>query len=149
MPYPYSYDYDEKVYAPVKLKTDRSMWKLMIFSILTLGVYTIVFFIPFSFDLDKIHPKRDGTKTMNYIWAFVLSIFTYSIVMLIWHHQIAERIEEALKHNDIDYEFEVKDFWLWYFLGSFVLVGPFVYMHKLCKAMNLLCEHYNANLTVR
>ena len=28
--------------------------------------------------------------------------------------------------------------------GSFILVGEFVYFHKLCTAMNLLCEDYNA-----
>ena len=28
-------------------------------------------------------------------------------------------------------------------IGSFIFVGPFVYIHKLCKAMNLLSEDYN------
>ena len=36
------------------------------------------------------------------------------------------------------------DFRGWYFLGSFIFVGPFVYFHKLCTAMNLLCEDFNA-----
>ena len=54
MAYKYPYDIDEKKYEPPKLKTNRSMWKLIILQILTLGIYGIVFFIPFSFDLDKI-----------------------------------------------------------------------------------------------
>jgi hypothetical protein len=63
MAYRYSYDDEEKVYTPPKLKTDRSMWKLMLLNILTLGIYSIVFFMPFSYDLDKIAP----TKVDSYV----------------------------------------------------------------------------------
>ena len=144
MAYKYPYD-EEKNMQPkaVKLQTNRSMWKLMIFSFLTFGLYSIFFFIPFSFDIDKIAPKKDHTKTMNYILAFVLALFTFSIAIDIWIYQITSRIEEALSEHDIEYEFGTHDFWVWFMLGSLFIVGPFVYYHKLCKAMNLLCEHYN------
>ena len=148
MPYSYPYDSEEKTYKPPKLQTNRRMWKLMVLNILTLGVYSIIFFIPFSFDLDKIAPKSDHSKTMNYLLAYVLSLFTFSFVLLIWHHEIAVRVEEALKKRNIQYEFETGSFWKWYFFGFFILIGPFVYFHKLCKAMNLLCQHYNDNPTV-
>lgn len=143
------FDYEaqlkEKEYKPTRLKTDRKMWKLMLFNVLTLGLYNIFFFIPFSYDIDKAAPRRDGERTMNYILAFILSIFTFSVVMLVWHYQIAQRVEEALAQRNIEYEFGTADFWGWYFVGSFVFVGPFVYFHKLCKAMNLICENYNAS----
>ncbi len=145
MAYKYHYDDEEKEYKPPKLQTNRSMWKLMILTILTLGIYSIFFFIPFSFDLDKIAPKSDHSKTMNYLFAYILSLFTFSIVLIIWHHLIAERVEEALVKRNINYKFGTNTFWGWYFFGSFILVGPFIYFHKLCKAMNLLCEHYNNN----
>ncbi len=145
MAYKYSYDYEEKEYKPPKLKTDRSMWKLMILNVLTLGLYSIFFFIPFSFDLDKAAPKSDRSKTMNFLLAYVLSLFTFAIIIDVWHYYIAERINEALRVRNIDYKFGTGDFWLWFILGSFVFVGPFVYFHKLCKAMNLVCEHYNQN----
>ena len=139
----YRYDDEEQAYTPAKLKTNRNMWKLMILNILTLGIYSVLFFIPFSFDLDKVAPKRDRSKTMNFLIAFVLSLFTGSIPLIIWHYQIAARVEEALQQCNIDYDFSTSTFWGWYFWGSFILVGPFVYFHKLCKAMNLLCAHYN------
>jgi uncharacterized membrane protein len=143
MAYSYSYDYEEKEYKAPKLKTDRSMWKLILLNVLTLGIYSIIFFIPFSFDLDKIAPKSDRSKTMNYLAAFVLSMFTFSIVLLVWHYHIAGRVNEALAKRKISYEFGTDSFWTWYFFGSLILIGPFVYFHKLCKAMNLLCAHYN------
>lgn len=145
MAYKYAYDNEEIREKPQRLKTNRSMPKLMILNILTLGLYSILFFIPFSFDLDKIAPKRDRSKTMNFLLAYVLSLFTFAIVIDIWHYQIANRIEEALEKRNIDYEFGTGSFWGWFIFGSFILVGPFVYFHKLCKAMNLLCADYNEN----
>ena len=118
----------------------------MLFSILTLGLYAIFFFIPFSFDIDKVAARHDGERTMNYLWAHILAVFTYSIVLDVWHFQIARRIEDALSERDIDYDFGTKDFWLWFILGSFILVGPVIYYHKLCTAMTHLCKAYNEKL---
>ncbi len=146
MSYKYSYDSEEVQYKPAKLKTDRKMWKLVLFGILTLGIYSIVFFMPLSFDVDKVSPKGDRSKTMSYLAAFVLSMFTANIVMDVWQYQITERISEALEARDVDYDFGTGDFWGWFIFGSLVFIGPFVYFHKLCKAMNLLCEDYNKSL---
>lgn len=147
MAYKYPYDdYDTppaKQYKPERLKTDRKMWKLVLFNVLTLGLYPIFFFIPFSFDLDKVAPKSDRSKTMNFLWAYLLSVFTYSIVLAVWHYHIAVRVEEALDARGVDYEFGTDTYWMWYVFGSFIGVGSYIYLHKLCKAMNLLCEDYN------
>lgn len=143
MAYRYAYDDEEVKYEAPKLQTNRNVWKFIILNILTFGIYGIIFFIPFSFDLDKIAPKRDGTKTMNYLFAYILSYITLSVVMMVWFHHITERVEEALREREIDYEFGTGDFWGWYFFGSFILVGPYVYLYKLISAMNLLCEDYN------
>ena len=146
MPYMYAYDEStEKTYQPPKMPTNRKMWKLVLLSIVTLGIYGIFFFVPFSYDLDKISPRRDGSRTMSYALAYFLSMITFSIVMIIWHYQIASRIEEALSERGIPYDFGTKTFWGWYFFGTLILVGPFIYFHKLCTAMNLLCEDYNKN----
>ena len=143
--YKFDHDYEaqQMKYEEPMLKTDRKMWKLVLLHFVTLGIYSIFFFTPFSDDIDRIAPRSDRSKTFNYLPAFVLSIFTYSIVLDVWHYQMARRVEEAIEVRRIDYEFGTKDFWCWFILGSFILVGPFVYLHKLCKAMNMLCEDYN------
>ena len=146
MAYKYAYNEEEKVYKPAKLQTNRSMWKLILLSLVTFGVYSIIFFIPFSFDLDKAAPSKNRSKTLNYIFAYILAYFTFSIVLDIWHYQIAARIEDALEEREINYDFGTRDFWTWFIFGSFILVGPFVYFHKLCKAMNLICEDYNKKI---
>ena len=146
--YKYAYNDEEKEQMPPKLPTNRSMWKLMLLNIVTLGIYSNLFFVPFSFDLDKVDPHPDRPKTTNYIFVYILSLFTFSIVLLLWHHHIAERVDEALVRRHIDYEFDTNTLWGWYFFGSFILIGQFVYFHKLCRAMNLLCEHYNEHPVV-
>ena len=142
MAYKYSYDEDTKYVAPKK-RTDRSVLKLILFSLLTCGLYSVIYFIPFAYDLDDIAPKKDRTKTMNYLLALLLAFITCSIVMYIWFYFITARVEEALSRYNVDYDFGTRDFWLWYILGSFIYVGPLVYQYKLCKAMNLLCAAYN------
>lgn len=142
--YPYNVE-EEKAYTPHRLPTNRSMWKLMILSVLTLGLYGIFFFIPVSFDIDKAAPRPDRTRMMNYLFAYLLSLFTFSIFTTVWQYQLAVRVEEGIEARRIDYDFSTQDFWRWFFLGSFILIGPFVYFHKLCKALNLLCEDYNNN----
>ena len=114
MAYRYAYDDEEKEYKQPKLQTNRSMWKLMFLSIVTLGIYSIFFFIPFSFDIDKVSPKDDHSKTMNFVFAYILSLFTFSIVLDFWHYEIAGRIEEALSNRNINYNFQTKDFWCWF-----------------------------------
>ena len=143
MGYSYPYDNEERRPNIPKLKTNRSMWKLMILNYLTLGIYSILFFIPFSFDIDKVAPKRDGSKTFNYLFAWLLAIFTLNVVVWVWFYHITQRVEEALAERGIDYAFGMGDWWGWYLLGSFIFVGPFVYFHKLCTAMNLLCKDFN------
>ena len=46
--------------------------------------------------------------------------------------------------NGIAYSFGAGTLWGWCALGSLIGVGPFIFLHKLCKSMNLLCADYNA-----
>ena len=81
MAYKYPYGEEEVKYEPPKLNTNRSIWKFIIFNMLTLGIYSIVFFAPMAHDLDLISPKRDRTKTMSYMFAFIVSFFTFTIAL--------------------------------------------------------------------
>lgn len=148
MAYKYSYGNEEPKYEAPKLNTDRNAIKLYLLSFLTCGIYMIAFFAPMADDIDRICPKRDGTKTMSFLFAFIVSFFTLTIAIHAWHYQIASRIEEAIDKRDIDYSFGTNDFWGWYIAGSLIGIGPFVYWYKLCRAMNLLSADYNERPTI-
>lgn len=128
----------------VKMKTDRSMVLFFVFSLFTLGIYKIYFYCVLGSDVNFICSRRDGKKQMHYLIAtWLLSGITLGIVPLIWHITLSERIGEEAKNRGIQTSFGAVTFWLWDILGILIIVGPFIYMYKLCKVMNQICEDYN------
>lgn len=145
MAYRYPYDEEEKKYEAPKTLTNRRMWKLMLFGFLTLEIYNIIFFYRAAKDMNTVIPSRKRSPLMNYILALFFGLISASLALWAWHYQLADRVEEGLRDRKIRYDFETGDFWSWFFFGSLFLVGPYIYYHKLCKALNLLCQSYNEN----
>lgn len=131
--------------APVgQLKTNRGLLKYLLLSLVTLGIYSIVFYSSISDDINVIASRYDGKKTMHYaLLFFLVAPFTLSIGYFIWYHRISNRIGGELRRRNIPYSFGASDFWLWNILGLLIAVGPLVYLYKLCRATNSLAEHYN------
>ena len=127
-------------------KTNYGMLKLILLSMITFGIYGLVVFSNMSTDINVIAAKYDGKKTMHYcLLVFVFSWLTLGIAPLVWYHRLSARIGKDLTRRGIAYRCGAGSFWGWNLLGSFIFVGPFVYLHKLCKAMNLLGEDYKVN----
>lgn len=133
--------------APVgQLKTSRGLAKFILLSIVTLGIYSIVFYSGISNDINVMASRYDGKKTMHYcLLFFLVGPITLEIGTIVWFHKISARIGNELTRRGIDYKFGAGSFWLWNVLGVLIVVGPFVYIYKLCKSCNLLAEHYNVN----
>lgn len=140
---------DQTVYstAPVgQLKTNRGLLRFFLLSLVTFGIYSIVYFSAISEDINSIAGRYDGKRTMHYcLICFILTELTFGIAALVWFHKLSGRIGGELSRRGINYSFGSTDYWLWCVLGSLILVGPFVYIHKLSAAMNLLAENYNVN----
>lgn len=133
--------------APVaKLKTNRGMIKCILLSLITFGIYGLVFYSSISSDINLVASRYDGKKTMHYcLLLFVITPLTLGIGSIVWIHRLSARIGRELARRGISYSFGAGSFWGWNVLGSLIAVGPFIYLHKLCKAMNLLCANYNVN----
>lgn len=133
--------------APVgQLNTHRSLLKFILLGIVTFGIYTIVFYSGISSDINVIASRYDGKKTMHFcLLFFLVGPITCGIANLVWFHRISGRIGNELKRRNINYNFGASDFWLWNVLGSLIIVGPFIYVHKLAVASNKIAEHYNIN----
>lgn len=127
-----------------QLKTDRSLVLYIVLSIITCGIYGIVVMSSISTDINIIASRYDGKKTMHYcLVVFLLSWLTCGIFPLVWYHMLSERIGNELRRRNIPDDFGAGTFWLWYVLGSLIIVGPFIYMYGLLKAMNELSASYN------
>lgn len=126
------------------LRTNRSLAKYFFLSLITFGIYGLVVLCHISEDINIVATPRDGKKTMHYLWIFfILTGLTLGIAPLVWFHRLSNRIGNELVAREIDYRFSAGTFWGWKILGTLIIIGPFVYIHKLMKAMNLVNTSYN------
>lgn len=137
--------YVQQPSAPaVKLATNRGLLKYILLSAITFGIYGLWLMSTVSSDINIIASRYDGKKTMHYcLLVFIVVPLTLGIAGIVWFHRISGRIGDELRRRGIAYSFSATDFWIWDVLGALIIVGPFVYIHKLFKAMNLLSENYN------
>ncbi|MBE6719389.1 MAG: DUF4234 domain-containing protein [Ruminococcaceae bacterium] len=127
-----------------QLRTDRSLLKYFLLSLITFGIYGLVVMCNVSSDINVVASRYDGKKTMNYLlMALIIAPLTLGIYGIIWFHTFSERLGNELNRRGIAYSFGASDFWLWNVLGSLIIVGPFIYYAKMFKAMNFICEDYN------
>ncbi len=136
----------QPIYAtPVaKLKTNRGVLKLILLGFITFGIYPVISIANMSSDLNQVAGRYDGKSTMNYcLLFFLVAPLTLGIASFVWFHRFSGRIGRELSRRNIGYGFGAASYWGWNVLGSLILVGPFIYQHKMCKAMNLLNANYN------
>ena len=133
--------------APVsQLKTNKGLLKYILLSLITFGIYGLVVMSSVSTDINVTASRYDGKRTMHFcLLFFIVAPITLGIASIVWYHKISARIGNELSRRGIAYSFGASSFWLWGVLGSLIVVGPFVYMHKLFKATNLINAHYNVN----
>lgn len=133
--------------APVgQLKTNKGLLKTILLSLITFGIYPLVVMSAVSNDINVVASRYDGKKTMHYcLLFFLVAPITLGIGAIVWSHKISNRIGAELRRRGIAYKFSAVDFWLWNTLGCLIIVGPFIYLHKLFKAVNKMNAHYNVN----
>ena len=131
--------------APVgKMTTHRGLWKLLFLSLITFGIYPLFFYASIANDVNVICSRYDGKKTMNYwLLFFLVAPLTCGIGALVWCHRISNRIGDEMKRRNLPHAISAGTFWGWNLLGSLIVIGPFVYIYKLCRAMNILSQDYN------
>ncbi len=128
----------------LQLKTSRGWFKAVLLDLVTCGIYGIILFSGISTDLNILASRYDGRKTMHFcLLFFIVFPLTLGIGMLVWFHRLSNRIGRELARRGIAYRFGAGSFWGWNILGSLIIIGPIIYLHKLCKSMNLLCDDYN------
>ena len=135
----------EPVVPKLALPTKRSLCKMIFLGLLTGGIYPMVIYSKIITELNIAASRYDGKRTMTFFGMLMVAPLTLGIYAYIWFHNLCARIGEELQRRGSDYKFGPSQFWLWGILGSFILVGPFIFTHKLMKAMNLLNRDYNVN----
>lgn len=130
--------------APViQLPTRRSLVKMIFLGLLTLGIYNLVIWCKISGEINIAASRHDGKRTVHYLAVSPLAGLTLGIYYFVWHHGLCKRLGEELGRRNLGYKFGPSSFWLWNVLGSLILVGPFIFLHKLMKATNKVNQDFN------
>ena len=128
----------------LQLRTSRGLLKMVLLGFITFGIYPLVVESHIGEELNLVASPHDGKRTMHFcLIYFIFSWLTLGIAVFVWYHRTSDRIGDELKRRGIDYSFSATDFWLWDILGSLIIIGPFIYVAKRMKAMNLINEDYN------
>ena len=131
--------------SALQLPVGRSLLKMILLGLVTAGIYPTVIWSRIVTELNIVASRNDGKRTMSYFGMLMLTPFTLGIFAFVWMHRFCNRVGGQLETRKCAYRFGAKDFWLWGVLGTLILVGPFIFTHKLMKSMNLINGHYNTN----
>lgn len=125
------------------MQANFSLAKFLLLSLITFGIYGVYTFAKMGNCLDIAASRYDGKKTMSF-WLvfFLVGPVTLGIGFLVWFHKFSDRLGKELARRGLPETFSAGTFWLFDVLGAFILVGPFLYIYKLSKAMNALVENY-------
>ncbi len=122
---------------PIK---ERSFILYIILSVITFGIYHIVFWNKLSKDANVLC-EGDGKKTMKYVFVWLLNIVTLGIFGLIWKFQLANRLQTNAPRYNLKFS-EGGPIVLVYNL-LLPIIGLFITSLVMVKNFNKLAKEYN------
>ena len=124
------------------LKTNRSILKLILLSLVTFGIYPLFFWSRYAKDMNIVC-AGDGRKTRGILFRLLFGFLTFGIYDLIWMYGAGERIFQRSARRNIPTNTTGGKVLVWYLFGILIIVGPFIALHKLLDGLNQLCLDYN------
>lgn len=125
------------------IQENRKLWKLILFTIPTFGIYNIVFWFQFTKDLNQMNQKEKRIK--NYILVCFLSLITLGIYRWVWLFYLADRIQVTGEQMGMKVRPGGGTVLGWKLFGSFILIGPLVADYFVIRNMNRVAKEYNKN----
>lgn len=125
------------------IKENRRLWKLILYTIPTFGIYSIVFWFQFTKDLNDMNNEEKPLK--NYILVLFLSIITFGIYRWIWFFYLADRIQTTGQDMGMKIGPGAGTTLSIRLFGTFILIGPLISNYLVIKNMNKVAKEYNSN----
>ena len=126
------------------IKENRKLWKLILLTIPTFGIYNIYFWFRFTADLNDMN--REEKRIKNYILVCFLSIITLGIYRWVWLYYLEDRLQTTGEQLGIHIKPGPSIVLSWKLFGSFLLIGPFIADYYLIRNMNRLAHTYNQTI---
>lgn len=127
----------------------RSLALYIVFSIITFGIYSIVFWWGYVKDINQVC-YGDGKESPNYIVVWLLSIITCGIYGYVWYYKQGNRLQAIAPKYGLAFQENGTSVLLWMILGAFLCgIGPFIAVHILIKNLNAIGQIYNYNMNTQ
>lgn len=124
----------------------RSLLKLFLLSIITCGIYGIVFWCKYAEDVNRVC-AGDGKETKGYIVMILLTIVTCGIYYYVWLYGVGNRLMETGPKYGVSFSESGTSVLMWMLFGSLLCgIGPLISINILIKNMNVLAIQYNQRL---
>jgi heme/copper-type cytochrome/quinol oxidase subunit 2 len=120
----------------------RSLLTLILLSIVTFGIYGLYWIYKLAKDLNAMC-EGDGKKTSGLLFVFFITLITFGIYFFFWVFAVGDRIQDNGPKYNLNFKESGSTVLLWYLLGAFIIVGPFIAYHIIIKNTNALAEEYN------
>lgn len=119
---------------------ERSFLALLLFGVLTFGIYPIVYWTKISNDVNTLC-EGDGQKTMKYVFVWLLNFVTLGIFGLVWKFKIAQRLKDNAPRYNI--KFSESGALVLLFTLLIPVVGSFIGMYIIVKNFNAMGVAFN------
>lgn len=128
------------------LKTNRSLVTLILLSLITCGIYGIIFWWSYTKELNTAC-GNDGEQSPNYIVVLLLSTITFGIYYYYWIYKQGNRIQKAAEAYGIHCQENGTTVLLWQLFGLLLCgVGALIGSHIMIKNLNMICNQYNMRM---
>ena len=119
---------------------ERSVLSLLLFSVMTFGIYPIVFWNKVSKEVELLC-EGDGKKTMKYVFVWLLNFITFGIAGIVWRAKLAQRLKEnAARYN---LRFSESGALAAFYDVVVLIVGPIINRFVLIKNLNAMGIAFN------
>ena len=129
------------------LNEKRRLWKLILFGMLTFGIYNIVFMWQMIDDINTscgYVEKSDTNRSPNYLVVMLFSALTFGIYGFYWYYKQGNRLRNCGAEYGLRIDEKGGTYLLWMIFGSFLfLIGPLIAMYLFIGNVNKLCSVYN------
>lgn len=128
--------------------TYKSVWKYVLLSMITGGIYGIVVLYRYVKDINKIC-EGDGKESKNYIIVLLLSIITCGIYGIYWWYVQGERLYNIAPKYGVHLKEKGSSILIWEILGCTLMpgIGAFVMTYIMFDNMNRIAAVYNGEIS--
>jgi hypothetical protein len=120
----------------------RGLASYILLSMVTFGIYGLWRIYVLARDLNLMC-AGDGKKTRGLLAFLLLGLITFGIYDLVWLYMVGDRLADNAKRYNLSFREAGGTVLLWYLLGSFIVVGPFVALYIIFKNTNAMADEYN------